>query len=89
MVLFAVISYLVVCFLSTTFICDNHIIPPLTLPVTSFIYTNYCLKSDFVMNIAVLGGVMVYQLASGIVDRGFEPKNMKLVSFASPLSTPH
>jgi hypothetical protein len=36
-----------------------------------------------------LGGVMVSVFASSAVDRGFEPKTIKLVFVATPLSTQH
>ena len=36
-----------------------------------------------------IGGVMVSMLASSAADRGFEPKTIKLVFVASPLSTQH
>ena len=63
---------------------------PSTDPSSGIFYVHELLfKKRFRHEYSRIGGVMVYQLASGMVDRGLEPKNMKLVSVASPLSTQH
>ena len=89
MVLFAVISF----FSCMLFKYDFYLRQPYhpsTDPSSGIFYIHELLfKKRFRHEYSRIGGVMVYQLASGMVDRGFEPKNIKLVSFASPLSTPY
>ena len=47
-------------------------------------YNDRCYINDAYTHI---GGVMISMLASSTIDRGFEPKTIKLVFAAYPLST--
>ena len=45
--------------------------------------------NPFIILFNRIGGLMVSVLASSAVDCGFEPKTIKLLCVASPLSTQH